>query len=166
MSFDLVDSASLYDKFSRPADSRIEVENPRTLEHHILRDSMLPSLMTTLAKNVKAAYPQKVFEVGRVYTREKSVIVEMPHLAAVIAHSSSSFSEAKMYLEALVREHLGARIETRVAKHWAFAEGRCAEVLVNGHRIGHMGELKPSAVAAFGLDVPVTGFEVGLSDFL
>ena len=33
MNFDLVDSASLYDKFSRPSDSRIEVENPRTLEH-------------------------------------------------------------------------------------------------------------------------------------
>jgi phenylalanyl-tRNA synthetase beta chain len=166
MSFDLLDSASLYDKFSRPADSRIEVENPRTLEHHVLRDSLLPSLMTILARNVKAAYPQRVFEVGRVYTRDASGIVEVPHLAAVVAHSSSSFSEAKMYLEALVRQHLGAGIETNVAKHWAFAEGRCAEVSVNKNRIGHMGELKPSAVAAFGLDVPVAGFEIDLSGLL
>ena len=71
-----------------------------------------------------------------------------------------------MYLEALVREHLGAGIETKVAQHWAFADGRCAEVIVNGTGIGHVGEVKPSAVAAFGLDVPVAGFEIDLSGFL
>jgi phenylalanyl-tRNA synthetase beta chain len=166
MNYDLMDAVSLYERFSRSADSRIEVDNPRTLEHHILRDSILPSLMTTLARNVKAAYPQRVFEVGRVFMRDGSDIVEAPHLAAVVAHSSSSFSEAKMYLEALVREHLSTGTETRVAQHWAFADGRCAEVLVNGAGIGFVGELKPSAVAAFGLDVPVAGFELDLSRFL
>lgn len=165
MDYDLVDSKTLYEKFSRAGDSRIEVENPRTLEHHILRDSLLPSLMSTLARNVKATYPQKVFEVGRVYLREGSSIVEAPRLAAVVAHSSSSFSEAKMYLEALLREHLGAPIQTRVSQHWAFAEGRCAEVLVKGNRIGYVGELEPSAVAAFGLEVPAAGFEIDLSTF-
>jgi phenylalanyl-tRNA synthetase beta chain len=166
MNYDLADAVSLYEKFSRPADSLIEVENPRTLEHHILRDSILPSLMTTLARNVKAAYPQRIFEVGRVFTRGDSGIVESPHLAAIVAHSSSSFSEAKMYVEAVVREHLGTGMETRVAQHWAFADGRCAEVIVDGTAIGHVGELKPSAVASFGLDVPVAGFEVDLSRFL
>ena len=166
MGYDLVNADSLYGRFSRSGDSRIEVENPRTLEHHILRDSILPSLMSTLARNVKVAYPQRVFEVGRVYTRSASGIVETPHLAAVVAHSSSSFSEAKMYLEALVREHIGKGIETRVAQHWAFADGRCAEVTADGRVIGHLGEVRPSAVAAFGLDVPVAGFEIDLSSFL
>ncbi len=165
MNYDLVDAISLYEKFSRPEDLRIEVENPRTLEHHILRDSIIPSLMTTLARNVKAAYPQRVFEVGRVFVRAHSDIVEVPRLAAVVAHSSSSFSEAKTYLEALVREHLGLGIETKIAQHWAFAEGRCAEVVVDGTGIGYVGELKPSAVAAFGLDVPVAGFEIDLTRF-
>jgi phenylalanyl-tRNA synthetase beta chain len=166
MNYDLVDTVSLYDRFSRSAESQIEVENPKTLEHHILRDSILPSLMSTLARNVKAAYPQRVFEVGRVFMRDGSDIVEVPHLAAVVAHSSSSFSEAKMYLEALVREHLGAAMETKAARHWAFAEGRCAEVLVNGTKIGHLGEFNPAAVAAFGLDVPVSGYEIDLAEFL
>jgi phenylalanyl-tRNA synthetase beta chain len=71
-----------------------------------------------------------------------------------------------MYLEAVIREHLGTGMETRVAQHWAFADGRCAEVIVDGTAIGHVGELKPSAVATFGLDVPVAGFEVDLSRFI
>ncbi len=166
MGYDLVDEDSLYTKFSRSGDPRVEVENPRTLEHHLLRDSILPSLMSTLSRNVKAAYPQRVFEVGRVYARGGSGIDETPHLAALVAHSSSSFSEAKMYLEAVVREHLGKGIETKVAQHWAFADGRCAEVTVDGRGIGHLGEVRPSAVAAFGLDVPVAGFEIDLSSFL
>ncbi|MDA4114813.1 MAG: phenylalanine--tRNA ligase subunit beta [Thaumarchaeota archaeon] len=166
MNFDLVDVASLYTKFSRSPDSKIEVENPRTVEHSVLRDSILPSLMAALSRNVQATYPQKVYEVGRVFLREGPKIVEKPRLSALTAHSSCSFSEAKMYLEALVSAHLGESIQTRPAVHWAFAEGRSAEVLVKGQSIGYIGEVKPSALAAFGLDVPVAGYEIDLKLFL
>jgi phenylalanyl-tRNA synthetase beta chain len=166
MNFDLVDVASLYTNFSRPPDFRIEVENPRTIEHSVLRDSILPSLMAALSRNVQATYPQKVYEVGRVFLRDGSTVVERPHLSALTAHSSSSFSEAKMYLEALVLAHLGESTKTLPGAHWAFAEGRCAEVLVKGQRIGYIGEVKPTALAAFGLDVPVAGYEIDLGPFI
>ena len=68
-----------------------------------------------------------------------------------------------MHLEALVKRHFGEDAETRPALHWAFAEGRCAEALLKGVSLGHLGEVKPSALAAFGLDVPVCGFELDLS---
>jgi phenylalanyl-tRNA synthetase beta chain len=166
MNFDLVDVASLYTKFSRSPDSRIEVENPRTIEHSVLRDSILPSLMAVLSRNVQATYPQKVYEVGRVFLREGPRVVERPRLSALAAHSSCSFSEAKMYLEALTSAHLGESIQTRPGFHWAFAEGRCAEVLVKAQSIGYLGEVDPSALAAFGLDVPAAGYEIDLALFL
>jgi phenylalanyl-tRNA synthetase beta chain len=163
MNYDLVDEVSLYGRFSRPSHEKIEVENPRTIEHYLLRDSMMPSLLSVLSRSVNAAYPQKVFEVGRVYIREGTIIVERPHLAALVAHSSSSFSEAKMYLEALVKEKIGGALLTTTGSHWAFAEGRCAGIIVDGKKVGQIGELKPFTVAAFGLDVPVAGFEMDLS---
>lgn len=166
MNFDLVDVASLYTKFSRSPDSRIEVENPRTVEHSVLRDSILPSLMAALSRNVQATYPQRIYEVGRVFLRDGSKVVERPRLSALAAHSSSSFSEAKMYLEALALTQLGESIQTRPAGHWAFAEGRSAEVLVKKQGIGYMGEVRPTALAAFGLDVPVAGYEIDLAPFL
>jgi phenylalanyl-tRNA synthetase beta chain len=166
MNFDLVDVASLYTKFSRSPDSRIEVENPRTVEHSVLRDSILPSLMAALSRNVQATYPQRIYEVGRVFLRDGSKVVERPRLSALAAHSSSSFSEAKMYLEALALTQLGESIQTRPANHWAFAEGRSAEVLVKKQSIGYMGEVRPTALAAFGLDVPVAGYEIDLAPFL
>ncbi len=166
MNFDLVDMASLYTRFSRSPDARIEVENPRTIEHSLLRDSLLPSLMSVLSRNIQASYPQKVYEVGRVFLRDGKKIVERPRVSALVAHSSSSFSEAKSYLEALVSTQLGESIKTVPADHWAFAEGRTAQVFVKDESIGYLGEVKPSALASFGLDVPVAGYEIDLVTFL
>jgi len=163
MNFDLVDGPTLYGKFGRSADSRLEVENPRSTEHYLLRDSLLPSLMGVLGRNTKNEYPQRVFEAGEVFLRGGSGLKEGTSMAALSAHSSSSFTEAKMHLEALVKKHFGEAAETRPASHWAFAEGRCAEALVKGVSLGYLGEVKPSAVAAFGLDVGVCGFELDLS---
>jgi phenylalanyl-tRNA synthetase beta chain len=163
MSFDLVDEPTLYGKFGRGSEGRLEVENPRSAEHYLLRDSLLPSLMGVLGRNTKNEYPQRVFEAGKVFLRGGSGVKEATSLAALSAHSSSSFTEAKMHMQALVKRHYGEAAETRPASHWAFEEGRCAEALVRGVPLGYLGEVKPSALAAFGLDVPVCGFELDLS---
>jgi phenylalanyl-tRNA synthetase beta chain len=163
MNFDLIDGPTLYANFGRSPDSKLEVDNPRTAEHGILRDSLLPSLTAVLGRNTKNEYPQRVFEAGKVFLRSGPGIVEPTFVAALSAHSSSSFTEAKMYLEALVKKHFGEPAYTRPGSHWAFAEGRCAEALIGGAHLGYLGEVKPSALAAFGLDVPVCGFELDLS---
>jgi phenylalanyl-tRNA synthetase beta chain len=163
MSFDLVDDSTLYGNFGRSAGSKLEVDNPRSMEHYLLRDSLLPSLMAVLGRNTKNEYPQKVFEAGKVFLRNGSGLAEATSMAALSAHSSSSFTEAKMHLEALVTKHLGEAAETRPAPHWAFAEGRSAQALIKGTSVGFLGEIKPSALAAFGLDMPVCGFELDLS---
>jgi len=163
MSFDLVDDVMLYRNFGRSAEPKLEVDNPRTAEHSVLRDSLLPSLMAVLGRNTKNEYPQRVFEAGKIFLRSGSGLAEATSIAALSAHSSSSFTEAKMHLEALVKKHFGEAADTRPGSHWAFAEGRCAEALIRGTSLGYLGEVKPSALAAFGLDVPVCGFELDLS---
>ncbi len=163
MGFDLVDAPTLYANFGRVADAKLEVDNPRTAEHSLLRDSLLPSLTSVLGRNTKNEYPQRVFEAGKVFARGESGVVEGFSIAALSAHTSSSFTEAKSYLEALVKKHFGQEADTRPGSHWAFAEGRCAEALIKGVSLGYLGEVKPSALAAFGVDVPVCGFELDLS---
>jgi phenylalanyl-tRNA synthetase beta chain len=163
MSFDLVDESTLYRNFGRSADAKLEVDNPRTAEHSLLRDSLLPSLMLVLSRNTKNEYPQRIFEAGKVFLRSGPGLTEATSIAAFSAHSSSSFTEAKMHLEALVKRHFGEAADTRPGSHWAFAEGRCAEAHIRGNLLGYLGEVKPSALAAFGVDVPVCGFELDLS---
>jgi phenylalanyl-tRNA synthetase beta chain len=119
--------------------------------------------MAVLGRNTKNEYPQRVFEAGKVFLRAGSGLTEATSMAALSSHSASSFTEAKMHLEALVTKHFGEAAETRPAPHWAFAEGRSAQALIKGTPLGYLGEVKPSALAAFGVDMPVCGFELDLS---
>jgi len=163
MTYELIDEATLYTKFGRGGEDRIQVENPRSLEHSILRDSLVPSLMATLTRNVKEEYPQRVFEIGRVYLRERGTVSEEWRLGCLIAHSQSSYTEAKTYLESFVRLMSGKEAATQPSQHWAFASGRCGAVSLGGVSIGHVGELTPESVVSFQLGVPVSGFEIRLS---
>ncbi len=166
MSFELMDQASLYEKFGRSSSKMISVEDPRSLEHSVLRDSLVPSLMLILSRNIKEEYPQRIFEVGRIYERTTEGVAESWRLCVLMAHANSGFSEAKMYLEAYYHTLLGARVDTASAGHWAFADGRCASVSVAGKLVGHAGEVKPSSLTSFGINLPVSGFEVDLSNVL
>jgi phenylalanyl-tRNA synthetase beta chain len=163
MTFELVEERMLYDSFGRLSGSKIAVHDPRTKEHSILRDSLLPSLSAALSGNVKEDYPQRVFEIGRVYTRAGEGVNESWNLGCLIAHAQSSYTEAKMYLDAAFETLVGKEVLTRPLAHWAFSKGRTASVSVGGTTVGAVGELKPEALAAFGLTVPVSGFEVNLS---
>ena len=45
----------------------ISVLDSKSLEHTILRDSILPGLLENLSRNIHESYPQKMFETGSVF---------------------------------------------------------------------------------------------------
>jgi phenylalanyl-tRNA synthetase beta chain len=124
---------------------------------------LIPSLISALARNTKEEYPQRVFEIGRVYRRANGGVAEAWHLGCMTAHAQASFTEAKSYLESFCRIVASATTVTPEGTHWAFAEGRSALVKVGGETIGAVGEIKPESIVAFGLGEPVSGFELDLS---
>lgn len=163
MTFELTDERSLYTLFQRSSSEKLVVLNPKSIEHSFLRDALIPSLMASLSGNVKSDYPQRIFEIGRVYTRAEGRVHEAWHLGCLVAHSQASFTEAKMYLESFCRIITGTEATTEAGEHWAFSRGRCAKVIVKGESLGHVGEVKPEAIDGFGLGVPVSGFEIDIS---
>jgi len=163
MTFELTDEETLYSKFQRHSSGKLSVRDPKSLEHSVLRDALIPTLMASLSGNVKSDYPQRIFEIGRVYARSRGGVNEAWRLGGLVAHSQASFTEAKMHLEAVCRIVAGKEAVARGGEHWAFVPGRCAEVSVAGTSLGYVGEVKPDAISAFGLGVPVSGFEIDLS---
>lgn len=161
MTFELTDERSLYANFGRPAERKVAVERPRSLEHWLLRDALLPTMMGAMSSNVKEEYPQRTFEIGRVYLRSGRSVDERWHLGALCAHAHASFTEAKMYLEAFCAS-FGAEVVTKASPHWAFTEGRSASVRIGAKAVGWVGEVKPEAISSFGVGVPISGFEVDL----
>ena len=164
MNFDLVDEPTLYGKFGRSAESRLEVDNPRSAEHYLLRDSLLPSLMAVLGRNTKNEYPQRIFEAGKVFSRE-GVGIARDALAGcalgpflLFVHRGQEPPRGASQEALPARRRRRGRLPTGPSPR----EGR-AEAFVKDVPLGYVGEVKPSALAAFGLDMPVCGFELDLS---
>jgi phenylalanyl-tRNA synthetase beta chain len=146
----------------------VRVEEPKSSEHEYLRDGLTSGILRALSRNRHEAYPQRIFEVGRVFRRDRRMISgvrEQLHLAAATAHAKASFSEIRSTLEALFRSRLGIELEFRPAFTGPFAKGRCARV-VHGSTLGYVGEVSPKVLEELGLQVPVALFEVCLEPFL
>jgi len=48
----------------------------------------------------------------------------------------------------------------------AYFPSRCAEVVVRGQTIGHIGVLHPDVIGAFDLSLPCSAFEITIEPFL
>jgi phenylalanyl-tRNA synthetase beta chain len=165
VSFSLTSTKAEYGVFARSADSSLHVEGPKSAEHEVLRDSLIPSLLQSLSRNVHEEYPQKLFEIGRVF-HGGTTIGESWTLSAVTAHGDAGYTEIKSYLQALLSSGFGKSCATVSAPSAFFIPGRSANVLVDGMLVGAVGEIIPMALQEHRLRVPVAAFEIDLGKLL
>lgn len=140
----------------------VEIANPISSEHSIMRQSLIPSLLEILSKNRHHDLPQQIYEIGEVIISEGSKVRQKTMLAGVKIDAKTGFTECKSIVEAILR-NLGIRMELKEKEHGTFIEGRCASVIANGKEIGYFGEVKPSVICNFSLEYPVIAFELDAS---
>ena len=151
----------LYDNTNRDSSKIVSVLDSKSLEHTILRDSLLPGLIDSFGKNIHEAYPQKLFEIGTVFYNSSS-LTEHTHLCAVSSHKDANFSEMKSVLQTVVQSIFGKTCETKTTTHPTFEKGRVASITVNGKTIGFIGEISESTKEHFKLREPIVSFEIKL----
>ncbi len=151
----------LYDNTQRDSSKIISVLDSKSLEHTILRDSLLPGLINSLAKNIHESYPQKLFEIGTIFNKTSSV-TEETHLCAVSSHKDANFSEIKSVLQSVIQSIFGKTCETKTTTHTTFEKGHVANITVDGKIIGIIGEISKSTKDNFKLREPIVSFEVKL----
>jgi len=151
----------LYDNTKRDSSKIISVLDSKSLEHTILRDSLLPGLIDNLAKNIHESYPQKLFEIGTIFNKISSV-TEETHLCAVSSHKDANFSEIKSVLQSVIQSIFGKTCETKTTTYPTFEKGHVANITVNGKIIGIIGEISKLTKDNFKLREPIVSFEVKL----
>lgn len=151
----------LYDFTSRDPSGMIEVAESKSQEYTVLRDMILPGLLENLSRNIHEQYPQKLFETGIVFSAG-APIKESLSIACVSAHKDVGFTEIKSVLQSLLRTDSNIECSTKTSEHPMFAKGKTADVVVNGTRVGVVGELDQKVVDNFKIRVPVSGFELEL----
>ncbi len=164
LNFSLSSRQVQYDLAGRtPEGETLAVDGSKSAEHEILRDLLVPSLLQTLARNVHEEYPQRLFEIGKVFKKTGS-IEESWHVAAVIAHGEADYTEIKSAAAALLKSGFGIEFTTKAATSQLYIKGRCAEIRAGPDRpVGVIGEVTPLAIDSFRLRVPVAAFEIDLS---
>ncbi len=143
--------------------SMIRVAAPKSRAHTILRDSLMPGLLAVLSRNVHEAYPQRLFETGTTFARGEPVI-EHTAIAGVTAHAGAGFTEAKSVASAVMRL-LGRQMTTSAAPHATYAKGHSADIVVDGMRVGTIGDVRTDALERLRIREDVAAFEIDLGAF-
>jgi len=153
MTLVLTNRRDLFGRMNAPEEGVAEAVKPVSTEQSVARSWLLPSLMAVLEKNRSREYPQRIFEVGDVVLGDGAAVGKA---AGVIAHARTSYSEVKAVVLGLLSS-IGLEAGDEPYSHPSFIEGRCSR-----NRYGFYGEVSPEVLSNFGLEVPVTGFELKL----
>ncbi len=164
ITFTLTSERTQYDMMrrerERPWEAYVPVMHPLTEEHTIVRTALLPKLLEVVAVNVHHPLPQRIFEVGDVVVGMKNRL----KLAACSTHSKANFAEIRSVVQAVMRE-LDVSWDAEESDDKAFIEGRGADIIVKGEKVGVFGEIHPEVLENFEIPNPVVGFELDLSIF-
>jgi phenylalanyl-tRNA synthetase beta chain len=158
MPFTLTNERVLYDYLQRPRSLHVlHLMHPISEEYTVVRTEILPLLLEMLQVNRHRELPQRIFATGDVVAD----LLTTQHLAAASTHPAADFSEAYAHADAVLRE-LGITYTVRESNDDAFIDGRRADIIVSGKKVGIFGEVHPAVLAAFELEHPVVAFELDI----
>ncbi|OQX19616.1 MAG: hypothetical protein BWK75_05490 [Candidatus Altiarchaeales archaeon A3] len=154
---------------ARDAQDVVETENALSSEHNVVRNYLLPSLILFLEKNKTKGYPQKIFEIGYTIEKTNGKFQEVVKISGVIAGTKTNFSEIKAVVEGILFGITDSEnVKVSEFNKGFFIDGRAAKILIGAKETdteaGFFGEISPVVIENFGIEVPVTAFEINLTD--
>ncbi len=156
--YHLTNKKEQFKKMSLPEEGFIEVEESKT-DYNILRKDLSHYLLKILSENVDSEYPQKIFEIGKIFNS----INEEEHLA--LAVSPANFTELRQIIEYLSRMmNLEISISEPDKTPNYFIDGRAAEIKFENKHIGFLGEIHPKILKNCKIKMPVALFEINLEE--
>jgi phenylalanyl-tRNA synthetase beta chain len=157
----------------------LRLANPMSTEQELLRTTLRPGLLSTLAANQRHEPSGiRIFEVGKIYLpREKDLPREQEMVAAVLSgprlepswfgeQGWLDFFDAKGVVETLL-QRLGVSASFESSEDASFHPGKRARIVVKGTEVGVVGELHPQVAENFDLlPRPVSLLEIELEKLL
>jgi len=161
----LVSKNIQYGMTNRDSFGFLQVVESKSQEHTILRDMLLPSMLDTLSRNVHEQYPQKLFEIGTVFSADDPIKEEIS-LCCISAHKDANYSEIKSILQSALKTGFNIECQTSTSTNFCFAKGKTADVIANNSKIGTIGEIDSAVIENFKIRMPVVAFEIKLSGLI
>jgi phenylalanyl-tRNA synthetase beta chain len=173
----------------------LHIANPMTENYEYVRDTVLASLLMSESVSGNAAYPHRIFEVGKVAYRVTSRTAihsntadgkgkissgsedtvegtgdstgtrTRQYLGFVHAGAEANFNTLAGQLQTLFY-YLSREYTVEESADSRFIPGRAAALLYQGAAIGVFGEVHPQVLENWGLAVPCTAAEIDIEALL
>ncbi|MBW2979169.1 phenylalanine--tRNA ligase subunit beta [Candidatus Woesearchaeota archaeon] len=158
----LTNKELLYEKTNTPDLGTVEIKEYMTKTYSVVRTWLIPILLDVLSKNKHRDYPQRIFEEGIVTRRIKDKIEDRRSIALATSHAEANYTEIRQVIDFIMR-NLGVNYKIVETSHPAFIPGRVASILVKEKPVGFLGEIHPSVLEKFELNMPVAAAEIDLT---
>jgi len=138
----------------------VELEESKT-DFGILRKNLTHYALKIISENNDAEYPQKIFEIGRVFGLKNETIIESEKLC--VAFTPGNFTNVKQildYLERIMDIKFEIKAKDNIENY--YVEGRAAEIYFEDKKIGSIGEIHPKILKNWKIKMPVSLFELNL----
>lgn len=160
--YHLIPKADLISKMGeKVVKDLIEVENSKT-EYSVLRQNLTSYMLKNFADNVDSEYPQKIFELGRIFNLVNGKIVESERLT--IGISPGNYTDVRQALDFLMKM-LGLEISVKESSaNGIYVDGRVGEIYLGKNKIGEIGEVHPRVLRDWKIKMPIAMLEIGLTE--
>ncbi|GMO47554.1 MAG: phenylalanine--tRNA ligase subunit beta [Termitinemataceae bacterium] len=154
--------ADLIDKMEGGAAEKIvRIENPMSENYEYVRNSIIPYLLESESVSANAAYPHKIFEVGKVAYKENSKnygVATRQYAGILHAANDANFNTIAAAIQTLFY-YISREYTVKEVEDSRFIAGRSAVIAHNGKHIGIFGEIHPQVLENHNITVPCTACE-------
>ncbi len=146
----------------------VTLTNPLVHEESVLRTSLMPGQLKAVAYNQSHRVPDiRLFEIGHVFLPspdDQLLPDEREHLSVALAGEEAPAAVA--VLDALDNALALPNVQLRSASPAGMHPTRSAEIVIAGRVRGHVGEVDPAVLAAYGVEGRVAWVELDLGSVL
>ena len=140
----------------------VELSDSKT-DYSLLRKDLTHYLLKIISENSDAEYPQKIFETGIVFEFVNGVINEKEKLAVAVTPGNLTIVEQILnYLSDNLELNLILKEIDKNENH--FIEGRVGGIYCGDSKIGEIGEIHPKILKNWKIKMPVSLFELDLTE--
>jgi phenylalanyl-tRNA synthetase beta chain len=164
--FTLTNKEKLFKKMKIKPAEVAEIANAVSENYSCLRNSLLPSLLEFLFKNKDKEFPQKIFEIGNCVNIEARKAIDRLKTGFAISHAKTNFTEIRQSAEFLLKNLGILNIKIERFSNERFIEGRCGKIFADKKEIGILGEINPAVLENWGLNTPVSAFEIDVTELI
>lgn len=156
----------------------VRLQNPIAPERSVMRRSMLPAMLEVVERNHRLNDHLALFEIGPVFLPHPGQqLPDEPHRVGLVMtgkrqaifwkngeRQAMDFFDLKGVIEDMTAMLHVTDVTYVATEHPSFHPGKCAQVLINGHPIGVMGELHPVVKERYDLGpAPLLAAELDLA---